>query len=164
MRKFIVAALVAAALMAFPPKIIAAHEYKYYKVYTLSQNDRSFDLFDEEVFGFMGNFTDEQIALVLFSNLIEPVKPRANALIPGSARLLGLKISNGTLTLNLSCGILLYGGTAREQGIIAEIAKTAAEINGVSRLTLRVEGFDVCLTEGSHVYELELNQVIPLPN
>ena len=144
------AALAAAALlMIFPERIFAA-DYRYYKIYYFSEADAGLSLFDSEEFGFCGAFTAEQIAEVLFTNLID------RGAVPGGTKLISADIRGQTLFLNFSKEFLGYGGSMTERAIVRELAKTAAEIPGVSRLTVLVGGASGPLAEGTLVREMEL--------
>ena len=73
--------------------------------------------------------------------------------IPQDVALLDTRIVNGTITLNFSEGFLNYGGTAREEGILKQLAYTLRQCNGIRRLRIMVAGREIELPEGTDISE-----------
>jgi germination protein M len=71
--------------------------------------------------------------------------------IPQDVALLDTSIVNGTITLNFSEEFINYGGTAREEGILKQLAYTLRQCNGIRRLRITVEGREVGLPEGTDI-------------
>jgi len=71
--------------------------------------------------------------------------------IPQDVALLDTSIVNGTITLNFSEEFLKYGGTAREEGILKQLAYTLRQCSGIRRLRILVEGREVGLPEGTDI-------------
>ena len=97
---------------------------------------------------FVGEYSDVCIAEILFTNLFENVSGKIS-LMPEDVKLLGVEISDGTLNLNVSSEILGYGGTAYENALAGQIMRTASEIDGVTKLSLLIDGEIRPLCEGS---------------
>jgi spore germination protein GerM len=77
-----------------------------------------------------------------------------NISAPEDVRVLGVKINDDHLILNVSGEIANYGGNANEQNLIAELLHTAASIDGITYFTLLTEGELTTLPEGRTVENL----------
>ncbi len=71
--------------------------------------------------------------------------------IPQDVVLLDTSIVNGIITLNFSEEFMNYGGTAREEGILKQLAYTLRQCNGIRRLRIIVGGREVELPEGTDI-------------
>ena len=71
--------------------------------------------------------------------------------IPQDVALLDTSTVNGDITLNFSKEFTNYGGTAREEGILKQLAYTLRQCNGIRRLRIMVEGRKVELPEGTDI-------------
>ncbi len=71
--------------------------------------------------------------------------------MPDEVELLKGTIENGTITLNFSESMTDYGGNAREEGILKQLAYTVRQVEGIKRLKILVEGQKVELPEGTDI-------------
>jgi hypothetical protein len=93
-----------------------------------------------------------QLAFDTFTALFED---EANPL-PRNVRVLGTRIRDGVLTVNISEDILIWGGNENEKILIAMLKETALAVPGATRLTLLIEGEVQALAEGRMVEEAPL--------
>jgi germination protein M len=71
--------------------------------------------------------------------------------IPKDTKLIGYSISSNLLTLNFNAGLLNYGGTTREQGILDQIVHSMKQLSGVEWVRILIDGKRVDLTEGTDI-------------
>lgn len=71
--------------------------------------------------------------------------------MPEGAELLDYSTSNEVLTLDFSESITNYGGNAREEGILKQLAYTIRQVDGIKRMKMLVEGQKVELPEGTDI-------------
>ena len=71
--------------------------------------------------------------------------------VPDGVELLECSTNNGVLTLNFSGSFTEYGGNAKEEGMLKQLAYTARQIKGIRLLKILVEGQKVELPEGTDV-------------
>lgn len=101
-------------------------------------------------------YTPAEEAYLVFDYFFD----RAAYCVPEGVSVLGVKIEDGCLWLNVSAEILAYGGNTFERALIAQCYKTATALPGVERLTLLVDSIVQTLPEGRLVEnykELEQN-------
>jgi spore germination protein GerM len=89
-------------------------------------------------------------AFMLFVNLFET----ASGSIPDNVRVLGVKLEEEHLTVNVSESIMHFGGNANERALINQLLAAAASLPDIKFLTLLVEGELVPLPEGRVVEKL----------
>lgn len=73
--------------------------------------------------------------------------------IPEGVTLLGVNVVNGTITLNFSEEFANYGGSAREEGILKQLAYTLGQCSGIRRIKLLISGRHAELPEGADISE-----------
>jgi len=73
--------------------------------------------------------------------------------IPKGVSLIDASVINGTITLNFSREFANYGGTAREEGILKQLAYTLRQCSGIRRIKLLIEGRRAELPEGADISE-----------
>lgn len=71
--------------------------------------------------------------------------------IPQDTKLIGYSISSSLLTLNFNGGLLNYGGTTREQGILDQIVHSMKQLSGVEWVRILIDGKRVDLVEGTDI-------------
>ena len=71
--------------------------------------------------------------------------------MPNGAVLLGSSIKDGVITLNFSSEFTDYGGTAREEGILKQLAYTLRQCKDIKKIKLLVEGRETQLPEGTDI-------------
>jgi germination protein M len=71
--------------------------------------------------------------------------------IPDGAYLKSSYVYNGTAFLDFSGEFLNYGGTAREEAILKQIAYTLRQCSGIRKINITVEGRSVDLPEGTYI-------------
>lgn len=71
--------------------------------------------------------------------------------MPDGASLLGTDIRDGVISLNFSKEFLNYGGTAREEGILKQLAYTLRQCKDIKRIRILVEGRESQLPEGTDI-------------
>lgn len=71
--------------------------------------------------------------------------------MPDGAVLLESSTVSGVMTLNFSKEFLDYGGSAREEGILKQLAYTLRQCGEVSKIRITVEGREVELPEGTDI-------------
>ncbi len=71
--------------------------------------------------------------------------------MPSDTKLLGSSRDNGILTLNFDAAFTKYGGTAKEEGILKQLAYTLGQLEGTDRIKLQVEGVPAELPEGTDI-------------
>lgn len=71
--------------------------------------------------------------------------------MPDSADLLKCSTDYGILTLDFSESFTDYGGNAREEGILKQLAYTVRQVEGINRMKILVEGRKVELPEGTDI-------------
>jgi germination protein M len=86
-------------------------------------------------------------------NLLLGEKPdeKLQSEMPPDAKLLGSSEGNGILTLNFDAAFLKYGGTAKEEGILKQLAYTLKQLKGQDRIKIQVEGEPAELPEGTDI-------------
>ena len=139
--------IIVVLILVFPQKVFAYDSaiFKMY-YYDLSlSNDGSEDVrLLSEDFEFIGDFSMEAKAFIIYSNLFELEGVR---FLPENTRLLSVDIADNTLFLNASREIRNMRGGAAQTYLLNQLAENAAQF-GVSCLTLLVEGRRECLSEG----------------
>ncbi len=78
------------------------------------------------------------------------------ATVPTGVRVLGVRIRDGALTVNVSGEILNWGGNENERMLIETLIATAQKITGVTHLTLLTEGEPRPLCEGRYIDDMPL--------
>ncbi len=71
--------------------------------------------------------------------------------MPGGVKLLGTSTKDGVITLNFSSEFANYGGTAREEGILKQLAYTLRQCKDIKKIKLQVEGREAVLPEGTDI-------------
>lgn len=71
--------------------------------------------------------------------------------MPEGVALLKYSTDNGVLTLDFSENFTDYGGNAREEGILKQLAYTVRQVEGIKRMMILVEGQRVELPEGTDI-------------
>lgn len=71
--------------------------------------------------------------------------------IPEGVRLIGSYIQGDTITLDFSEEFLSYGGTAREENILKQLAYTLRQCDSIRKINILVEGRRVELPEGTNI-------------
>jgi len=79
--------------------------------------------------------------------------------VPDDVEVLGIRITDGLLTVNVSESIMNYGGSSFEIALVTQLMKIATEVPGVDRFTLRVEGFLQPLVYGTEINGEMLNPI-----
>lgn len=72
--------------------------------------------------------------------------------LPEDAEVLSARVADGVLYLNVTPGILNYGGTYYETRLAAQLIKTALALPGVQQLSLLIEGSRATLNEGGEIW------------
>lgn len=150
---FLVAAVTASCMLG---QVAGAEEE--YQVYYYS-GDNEMSLASRSLW-FVGEFTDEQIAVVLFTNLIDNNASGRAGLVPEGTRLISVELSNNCLTVNLSREFLNYGGAAHERLLVRQFAKTANSIARIERLSILIDYCSTPLSEGMHILETDLAELL----
>ena len=73
------------------------------------------------------------------------------------AEVLGMTLEDGLLTLNVSKGILNYGGSTFELELVEELMEFARNVYGAKQFTLLIEGELGILNKGLYIYNVKLN-------
>jgi hypothetical protein len=76
--------------------------------------------------------------------------------IPADVRVLGVRLLDGALTVNVSEEILAFGGNENERLLVAALIEAARGVPGASHLTLLIEGESKPLSEGRVVESIPL--------
>lgn len=71
--------------------------------------------------------------------------------MPEGVALLKYSTDNGVFTLDFSENFTDYGGNAREEGILKQLAYTVRQVEGIKRMKILVEGQKVELPEGTDI-------------
>lgn len=71
--------------------------------------------------------------------------------MPEGAKLIGSSEDNGILTLNFDASFIKYGGTAKEEGILKQLAYTMRQLKSPGRIKIQVEGVPAELPEGTDI-------------
>ena len=71
--------------------------------------------------------------------------------MPDGAVLLGTSIKDGVITLNFNSEFTNYGGTAREEGILKQLAYTLRQCKDIKKIKILVEGRETELPEGTDI-------------
>ena len=74
-----------------------------------------------------------------------------NTEMPEGVELLEYSMQNDVLTLNFSESFIDYGGNAREEGILKQLAYTIRQIKGIKSMRILVEGRKIELPEGTDI-------------
>ncbi|HOM01964.1 MAG TPA: GerMN domain-containing protein [Acetivibrio sp.] len=82
---------------------------------------------------------------------LKPANERIYSLIPSGVEVLGSRIEEGLLTLDLNKEIKNYGGTAREEGILKQILYSMKQLKNVDRIRILIEGKKDHLPEGTDI-------------
>lgn len=85
--------------------------------------------------------------------------------IPSEVKLLNCTSKNGVLTVDFNEKFLDYGGNAREEGLLKQLAYTVKQIGGINKLKIVVNGEEASLPEGTSissgiVIERTINDII----
>ena len=116
-------------------------------VYWLSFDEKGQDAWEQEALKFQGNFSASEEAFVVFDNLFR----EHSYCIPPHVRVLNARVEGGVLTLDVSGDILLYGGSAYEANLKAQILRNSYGIPGVNKVTLSIGGQYRPLPEGNEI-------------
>lgn len=71
--------------------------------------------------------------------------------MPADAKLIGSSTGEGILTLNFDAAFTKYGGTAKEEGILKQLAYTMKQLQKTGRIKIQVEGEPAELPEGTDI-------------
>ena len=71
--------------------------------------------------------------------------------MPEGAELTNCSTENGILVLDFNDKFLDYGGNAREEGILRQLAYTVKQIGGISKVRINVDGAPAELPEGTDI-------------
>ncbi len=71
--------------------------------------------------------------------------------MPEGVSLISSYVDDGVITLNFSKEFLNYGGTAREEAILKQLAYTLRRCDNVKKISILVEGRKVELPEGTNI-------------
>ncbi|HEX2945975.1 MAG TPA: GerMN domain-containing protein [Clostridia bacterium] len=71
--------------------------------------------------------------------------------MPDGAALLGTSLKDGVITLDFSGEFTDYGGTAREEGILKQLAYTLRQCKDIKKIRILVEGRETQLPEGTDI-------------
>ena len=151
MRKILVHLLVllllcpARSVLAATPDSADILQFFYLTYSPLGQAD-----WHTEEITFHGSFTAEQEAYLLMDDFFTSGLAVS---VPQGVSVIGVKIEEDTLTVNVSRQILQYGGTANENILLAQFLKTALDMPGIHKVTLLVDSFLRPLPEGSLIRE-----------
>lgn len=83
--------------------------------------------------------------------LTEKTDEKLQSEMPVDAMLIGSSEENGILTLNFDTAFIKYGGTAKEEGILKQLAYTMKQLKGPGKIKLQVEGVPAELPEGTDI-------------
>ncbi len=135
-------------LIAFPQ---TAHADTTHNVYYLESDVLGNDIMTCKPYEFEGDFSDRDIAYILFYNLFD----KSPNYIPEGTHLLDVSLLDHQLVLNVSHEMLSYGGGCYyETCLIKQILCTAFDIEGVNDVTLLVDGSLCYFPEGSLIYKV----------
>lgn len=155
-KRITVAFAVIFLLVIFAERIEAGETRKDFQTiniyyYDLSKGE---DVFVSEPIDVYGGFSSEHIAYMIYGNLFEHYGTDRFPFISEGTKLLSAKINNGHLMINASGQIADYGGgTAFEQALVNTILKNAEQIEGVTKISLLIEGKLEVLPEGTDIFE-----------
>ena len=145
-----VIAITVFVIFAFPQKVKASELHAVHYWSYNEQTGEEFLLRDE--FEFYGNFSREEKALVLFSNLFAGTEKYS--FVPKGIKILNIFILENCLYLNVSSDIKSYGGgTSYETRLKMQIIKTAINITDIDSVTLMIDGIADYLPEGSLIFK-----------
>ena len=82
--------------------------------------------------------------------LKEKTDKKLQSEMPADAKLIGSSEGNGILTLNFDTAFIKYGGTAKEEGILKQLAYTMRQ-KSPGRIKIQVEGVPAELPEGTDI-------------
>ena len=89
---------------------------------------------------------------ILVKNLLKADPAGAlNNEIPEGVTLLKDNLQNGVLTLDFSENFTDYGGSAREEGILKQLAYTVRQVDGIHSMKILVNGSEAQLPEGTDI-------------
>lgn len=94
---------------------------------------------------------DELTANIIGLLAEESTDERLYTEVPKGVRLLKSSVNGNVLTLDLSGEILNFGGTAREDGILKQLAYSMKQIGGIGKINLLTDGKAAELPEGSDI-------------
>ena len=138
-KKIYIIILILILLLCFPPKVFADQTNTIF-YYDLENGQTK--LMQEQLH-FHGNFSKNQIAFIIFDNLISPQK----MFIPQNAHVLSALVYNQNLILNLSGQIKNYGGSYFEQHLLSQINLTAQNLN-LDNVTILIDNKKQYMPEG----------------
>ena len=158
-RRVLVAVAAVALLLAFPQGVRAGEAVEldvYY--YRFDREGGAF--LDAETFWVYGGLDEQALLWIRFVNLLENEDSALVPCVSPEARLLGVWLRDGELFVDMSGGILDYGGgTAQERLLIGQLARNAAAVSGADFITLLVDGTAVVWPEGSRTVRLPLAEI-----
>lgn len=160
-KRLTVALTVITLLVVFAQRIEAAETSGNYRTiniyyYDLSKDENTFTSFPIDVYG---SFTNEQTAYFIYANLFEHYNTDRLPFISEGVKLLSVKINNGHLIINISHEIADYGGgTSFERSLVNTIVKNAYQIDGVTKISILIEGNAYGLPEGTDIAEISVLQ------
>jgi len=76
--------------------------------------------------------------------------------VPKNVEVLDIRFEDSLLILDVSEDILSYEGSAFERALTTQLIKIAAEIPGIERLTLTIEGALQPLVKGTEIFNMSL--------
>ena len=142
-------AVIACVFFAFPQKVKATEIETIY--YVTHDEETGEEVEQREEFEFYGQFSAEEKALVLFSNLFGNTEKYQIA--TENVKILNIAMVENCLHLNVSEDIRSYGGgNAYERLLRRKIVKTAIHIKNVDSITLLIDGVSTHLPEGTLIF------------
>lgn len=163
--KLLILLLVVVLIFSFPLKVRAGDnggriEEKLDMMYFSFDKDEKLKL-SVETFTLVGKFSSEAKALILFTNLIENNDPELIRFMPKGTKLLGVKLADGELIIDLSKQFNNHAGSAYEIAMVAQLIYNARKVGGVKTFTLMLEGKPAALTEGLMVDMIDVEENEP---
>ncbi len=146
-RMIIVYLLLIILILIFPEKVFAYEsticKMYYYDLDMSSDGIGEPELLQED-FEFIGDFSSEAMAFVIYTNLFEKEDVR---FLPETAEFISVTIVGDTLLLNVSKGINEIRGGAAQAYLLRQLSENAKQF-GVNHFTLMIEGQAEYLSEG----------------
>lgn len=140
MKKLSAVIIILLLLIIFSPKVYASQSNNIF-YYELENGQTKLK---HEAINFIGDFTKEQIAFIIFDNLIDSKR----MFIPKNSHLIWAKIKDENLILNISNQIKNYGGSYFEKHLVNQIKMTANNLK-IQSLKILIDGENEYLSEGT---------------